>query len=384
MTSTQKSLEHKKIAIVYDWMDSWGGAERILLQLHAMFPNAEWYTSFVNRDVATWAQDIHSVHPSFIQSLPFLRRSRLLSTPLYPIAFEGFDFGEYDIVISVTSSYAKGIITRPGTLHISYMLTPTRFLWIREKDYFGKTARALLSPYIKHLQSWDTIASSRPDHIVAISQTVADRIRDVYKREADVIYPPLNTKYWVDVLRNSKPPAGGLPESYYLTVSRIKPYKKVDLAVKAFKRLKDENLVVVGSGSAKDIRKLKRMAGKNVYFLSGLSENELAYVYGHAQALIMPQEEDFGYTALEAQLCSCPVIAYKKGGATETVKHTRTGYLFDDQSARGIREAVEKFKPMAYTVQRHLQKESTQEVQSFDQETFVKKFMQYVEHAAQQ
>ena len=378
MTSTKTFLHDKKIALVYDWFDSWGGSERVLLTLDQMLPDADWYTSYVNFDTAPWAKDLTSVHTSFIHQLPFVRKSRILSAPLYPFAFESFDFGAYDLVISVTSSYAKGIVTRPETTHVCYMLTPTRFLWIKEKEYLREGSLALLKPYTDYLKNWDQVAAERPDNIIGISQTVADRIGAVYERTADVIYPPFDIEYWELTLRRAEKPSGEIPSSYYVVVSRLRPYKKVDLAIRAFRKMNDKNLIVVGSGSNKDLTYLKSLAGSNITFMNNLTDHELAWIYGHAHGLIMPQEEDFGYTSLEAQICSCPVISFNKGGATETVKHGLTGYLFDTQSARGIREAVEKFEPTAYNIQRHLQKAGTHEVQPFAKETFINTFSAYL------
>lgn len=380
MTSTKPFLHDKKVALVYDWMDSWGGAERVLLQLHRMLPHADWFTSFLHRDGARWANDITDIKTSFIQDIPFIRRSRRLSTPLYPYAFESFDFNGYDVVISITSSYAKALVTQPETSHVCYMLTPTRFLWESENAYVDKSVKTLIKPYLKYLKEWDYVAAQRPDQIIAISETVSKRIKKIYKRSSEVIYPPFDISNWEDTLRNAQMPAQGLPDSYYLLVSRLRPYKKVDLAVKAFSHMKDTHLVVVGSGRSQDVQHLKNIAGNNIHFISNLTDNQLAYTYGHAQGLIMPQEEDFGYIALEAQVCSCPVIGFNKGGATETVKHKKTGYLFDSQSVQGIIEAVEKFQPMAYTVQRYLQKKSSDEVRQFAQESFITKFNSHLKN----
>ncbi len=372
MTSTKTSSAN--IALVYDWFDSWGGAERVLLTLDEMFPHAHWYTSYIDYKDAPWARDLTSVHTSFIHSLPFIRKSRLLSAPFYPMAFENFDFSAYDLVISVTSSYAKGIITKPSTKHICYMLTPTRFLWSKKKDYLKDSTRKLVRPYTRYIQEWDKQASQRPDSIIAISKTVQDRIKETYERDSSVVYPPFDTDYWEGTLRKAQRPAGDIPSSFYLLVSRIRPYKKVDIAVRAFNSLKEENLVVVGSGRKKDVAYLKSLAQQNTCFLENVSDHELAYLYSHAKGLIMPQEEDFGYIALEAQACTCPVIAYNKGGATETVKHKKSGYLFNDQSSTGILEAVENYEKLAYTIQRHLQKAGLDEVRPFDKSSFITKF----------
>lgn len=377
MTSTNPSsqkLQYKKIAIVYDWFDSWGGAERVLLTLHTMFPHADWFTSYVDKGKAGWAADFGKIKTTFMQRLPIVKGRKDLAAGLFPAAFESLNFDGYDLVISVTSSYAKGIITKPETQHVCLMLTPTRFLWIKEHEYLGPLRRYFLQPLLRYLKDWDMIAAQRPDSIVAISQTVAERIKDVYEREADVIYPPFDMDYWEKVMRSAVAPKVDLPQNYHLLVSRLRPYKKVELAIDAFNTMPERNLVIVGSGSAADTARLKRLAGSNVYFLTDLADAELAYLYGHAQALVMPQEEDFGYTALEALACGCAVIAYGKGGATETVKHKKTGYLFPYQTAESLSEAVENFSRISYTVERHLQQNSRHEVEPFAQEIFINKF----------
>lgn len=376
MTSIQTSSQ-PKIAIVYDWFDSWGGAERVLQTFHEMFPHADWYTSWTDSK-QRWYKDFGNIQTSFIQRIPFVRSRRTLSTPLYPLAFEGFNFEGYDTVISITSSFAKGIITHPDTQHICYMLTPTRFLWSARKDYITKGKSQIIRPYLQYLKDWDLVAAQRPDKIITISKTVQNRVTEYYNRESDVIYPPLDHEYWEGVLRKADSPSESLPESYYLVVSRLRPYKKVDMAIRAFNSLQDENLIVVGSGTKKYTEYLHSLARPNITFLQDLEDHELAFLYGHAKGLIMPQEEDFGYTALEAQLCTCPVIAYNKGGATETVKHEKTGYLYDTQSPQGIIEAVENFSPMAYTVQRHLQTASGKEMRRFSKESFIKKFRTHI------
>lgn len=380
MTSTKTSLidlQNKKIALVYDWFDSWGGAERVLLILHEMFPHADWFTSYIDEKKAGWAEGLNPT-PSWMQSIPWIRTSKKLAAPLFPLAFESFMFDGYDCVVSITSSYAKGIITKPEVPHMCLMLTPTRFLWIKEDEYLGGSERVLGQPYLRYIKEWDMIAAQRPDHIIGISRTVAERIQTIYKREAEVIYPPFDLTYWEDTMRNMVAPITSLPEKYYVLVSRLRPYKKVDMAIRAFNTLPSENLIIVGSGTQSELRRLKGLAHSNIHFLSDLADAELAYLYGHAQALIMPQEEDFGYIALEALSCGCAVIAYNKGGATETVKHGKTGYLFEEQTEQGLINALEKFSSISYTVERYLQKNSRIEVEPFDKKTFITKFTSYI------
>jgi len=370
-------MKQPRIACVYDWFDSWGGAERVLEAIHELYPHADWYTSWVHPS-ARWAHAFQPIRTSFIQNLPLISRSRLLTMPLYPYAFESFDFSDYDIVISITSSFAKGIITKPQTKHICYMLTPTRFLWEQSDTYVSGIGRWLAQPYMNYLREWDWLAGQRPDEIIAISQTVADRIQSTYGRSAQVIYPPLDRAYWEEALRHAQAPDLPFPQSFYLLVSRFKPYKKIDQVIDAFNSMPDKHLIIVGDGSALTSAQLKIQAGRNITFMKKLTDEQLAYMYGYAQALIMPQEEDFGYTSLEAQLCGCAVIAYNKGGATETVTHGVTGLLYDDQSATGIIEAVEKHAQQAYTVERYLQAGGINELEKFERKSFEKKFSKAV------
>jgi len=396
----------KRIAIVYDWLDKWGGVERVLLTLHEMFPEAHWYTSYFDRKQAPWAKKItgsfahaqdDKIKTSFIQKLPgFIKKNRILSLPFYPYAFESFDLRDYDLVISVTSSFAKGIITKPGTKHICYLLTPTRWLWGMSQEYFNyelritnrnssdisfiqKIKNTLAEPWFKSLREWDYVAAQRPDKIISISNAVSKRCSKYYRRESEVIYPPFDREYWQGLkseIRNPKYETNSKlkirnSKEYYLVVSRLEPYKRVDLAVEFFNTRKDQ-LVIVGKGSQKS--KLQKLAGKNIQFLENLTDLELASLYTHAQALIMPQEEDFGYAALEAQFFGCPVIAYSKGGACETVEDGVTGVFFHKQEKADLHHAFERFHTLAYNLKSNLTKEGDI-FDKFSKERFKKLFL---------
>ncbi len=343
-----------KTAIIYDWMDKWGGVERMLLVLNEMYPEADWYTSYVDEKQADWTKKITGrKYSSFIQKFPsFIRKNRILSLPFFPYAFESFDLSGYELVISVTSSFAKGVITRPDTKHMSILLTPTRWLWGQISNYErGLGNYELLKPLKRltqgNLRKWDYLAAHRPDNIISISQTVAMRCHKYYGRKSEVLYPPFDVDYWQQ-LKIDKPEVPETEKGYFLVVSRLEPYKKVDLVIEAFQKLPDNNLIIVGKGSQK--YKLQSVASKNIIFLEDLSDPELAYLYTHAQALIMPQEEDFGYVALEAQSLGCPVLAYSKGGASETVADGIGGKLLGKQESGVIREAVADFKRDTYNL----------------------------------
>ncbi len=322
-----------KVAIVYDRVNKWGGAERVLLTLHEIFPKAPLYTSVYNPRKALWAKAFPSVETSFLQKLPFIRNHHEIFPFLMPIAFEYFNFEGYDLVISVTSEAAKGILTKPSTLHICYCLTPTRYLWSHYHFYFKSKLFSFFSkPIVGYLRYWDKIAAQRPDVMVGISKAVQERIRKFYGRTSQLIYPPVDVRKIVRISKKSVS-----RKKYYLVVSRLVPYKRVDLVIEAFNDLALP-LVIVGVGSEE--KKLRSLARKNITFKSFVREDELIKLYIDAKALIQPQEEDFGMVAVEAQAAGTPVIAYRKGGAKETVIEGKTGIFFDEQSKESIIEAV--------------------------------------------
>jgi glycosyltransferase involved in cell wall biosynthesis len=396
-----------KIAIVYDWIDKWGGVERVLLTLHQMFPQAEFYTSYFDPKQASWARDL-KIKTSFIDKLPyFFKKNRILSTPFYPYAFESFDFSNFNLVVSVTSSFAKSIITKPKTLHLCYLLTPTRYLWIYPELYFkNRLIKTVVSPYLAKLRQWDFISAQRPDYIISISKTVAERCQKYYQRGSEVIYPPFDTDYWQDiknVILRAKPEESlnlfkklfshsrEIPRlrpdirrdfarndtigSYYLLVSRLEPYKRVDIVVQSFNRLNDW-LIIDGKGS--QLKTLKKQANKNILFFQDLTDQELGWLYQKAQALIMPQEEDFGYTSLEAQFFDCPVIAYKKGGTTETVIENKTAIFFEEQTQNSLLQTLKKFHTISYALKNKTTKLGVVNIKKFSKEIFINSFKSFI------
>ncbi len=359
-----------RVAIVYDWIDKWGGVERVLLHLHEMIQTAVFYTSYVDYTHASWADKLQ-IKTSFIQQLPqCIRKSRIASLPLYPYAFESFNFSEYDVVISVTSSFAKGIVTKPRTKHICYLLTPTRFLWVFPDEYQDNPFMKFIgAPLTNSLREWDFVAAQRPDTIIAISQTVADRAEKFYKRKAEVIYPGFDEDYWKAIGTNRGPSQQN--KKYFLVVSRLEKYKKVDLVIEAFNK-SGQNLWIVGTGSEE--YKLQQMAHKNIHFLHSVTDGELAQLYSNATALIMPQEEDFGYVSLEAQFFGCPVIAYRRGGATETIQEDKTGIFFNEQSVSSVLDGVARFGQVSYNICKSAQTQGPKQVSAFSRKIFEEKF----------
>jgi glycosyltransferase involved in cell wall biosynthesis len=352
-----------KVALVYDRVNKWGGAERVLLTLHEMFPEAPLYTSVYDSSEAPWANVFPRVIPSSLQKIPLARRNHEFLALLMPLAFESFDFSSYDLVISVTSEAAKGIITKPNTRHVCYCLTPTRYLWSHHKTYFKEgSLQSYGKPAVSYLRSWDLIASQRPDLMVAISTSVQKRIKKYYKRESEVIYPPVSLK----VPKVSQGPRG----NYYLVVSRLVSYKRVDLAIDVFNKL-GLSLVVVGTG--REEGKLKEMAHSNSVFESNLTDRELLNYYRGTEAFIMPQEEDFGLVAVEAQMAGCPVIAYKAGGGLDTVIPGKTGIFFDKQNAKSLLSSIRQRRGIRFD-----KRTLVNNARRFSQKEFRNKFMSLI------
>jgi glycosyltransferase involved in cell wall biosynthesis len=334
-----KKLSSKRVAIIYDRVNKWGGAERVLLAIHKLFPKAPLYTSVYDSKNTPWSKVFPVVKTSFLQYIPFAKSNHELLPLFMPIAFESFDFSDFDLVISVTSEAAKGIKTGPETFHLCYCLTPTRYLWSGYDEYFqNRIFKVITKPIVSYLKSWDRKAADHPDKMIAISSEVQKRIRKYYKRDSEIIFPPveLSMNRFFDS-----------DKKHYLLVSRLDyGYKKVDLAIKAFNRL-GLPLVIVGTGRLE--KKLTRMAKENIRFTGKLSEKELMDYYQNAKALIMPQEEDFGIVAIESQNFGVPVIAYKKGGACDTVISGKTGILFEHQTVKSLMQAVKKFAKMRFS-----------------------------------
>ena len=326
-----------KVALVYDRVNKWGGAERVLLALHKIFPTAPIFTSVYESRRAEWANKF-IVKTSFLQKIPFARKSHEYLATFMPVAFESMIFDDYDVVISVTSEAAKGIMTKPETLHISICLTPTRYLWSGYKDYFkSKILKTVAAPAVRYLRQWDLFASSKADYIVAISKTVQNRIKRFYGRESVLIYPPLQLL--------SKSAKNTKSHGYFLVVSRFVSYKRIDIAIEAANKLKLP-LKIVGSGA--QWKKLKAMAGPTVEFIGHVSDKELINYYKHCKALIFPGLEDFGLTMVEAQSFGKPVIAYRGGGAEEIVIEGKTGEFFDEQTSESLVKTLKKFNKTRY------------------------------------
>ena len=342
-----KSFLDEKVALVYDRVNKWGGAERVLLALHEMFPAAPLYTAVYDQNRAPWAKVFPQVIPTFLQKFPLAKSNHELYPWLTPMAFESLNFDNYDLVISVTSADAKGIITKPGTFHLCYCLTPTRYLWSHEDFYKSQTSK-VFHPLFNYLKSWDLIASRRPDAYLAISKTVQSRIKKYYGQDSQVIYPPVNVEAF-----SQHVPAPNFKD-FFLYVGRLVAYKQAEVLVETFNDLKLP-LVIIGTGSLES--KLKAMANANVYFLGQVSDTKLATHYRHARAVLYIHEEDFGLVPLEAHAAGTPVIGLNTGGVTETVIHGQTGLLLNSVSE--LKNAILNFDASKYDrefIKAHAQK----------------------------
>jgi len=360
------------VAIVVSWLNQYGGAERVLEAVHELLPQAPIYTSMfwpeaMPPDYRTW-----DIRVSWLDRLPFIHRHHQPFLPLYPLAFEGFDLSAYDVVLSISSGFAHGVITPPSTTHLCYCLTPSRFLWTypayAEREAIGPLANALLRPILLWLRQWDRLAADRVDEFIAISTEVQRRIAKVYRRDSALIFPPVDTGRFAQ----TAPAEDG---DYFLVVSRLIPYKRVDLAVKAFTALK---LPLLIAGDGRDRARLEALAGPNVRFLGRVPDAELPGLLARCRAFLFPGYEDFGIAPVEAQAAGRPVIAYAAGGALDTVIEGVTGLFFREPTPEALAEAVCRFNPRDFNpdvIRQH--------ARQFDKRVFQRKLMALLEERGQ-
>ena len=326
-----------RVALIHDHLTQYGGAERVLEALQAIWPDAPTYT--LRYDPATMGHAFgHKViRTSFLERLPFARRGFRWFLPLMPMATESYDLSDFDVIISNSSAFSKGVITAPQALHICYCHTPTRYLWSDSGNYVDelrvpKIVKSILPLVLHKLRIWDQLAANRVDTFVANSETVQGRIDKYYRRDSQVIYPP------VDIERFA---ISAEPKTYFLTGGRLVAYKRFEIVVDAFTKL-GKPLKIFGTGPEEAA--LKRRAGKNIEFVGRVSDDERARLFANAIAFVNPQEEDFGITPVESMAAGRPVIAYRRGGALETVIDGVTGVLFDEQSWEELADVVLQFK----------------------------------------
>lgn len=327
--------EQPRIAIVHDYLNQRGGAERVVSVMHSMYPDAPIFTSIVDRDSLFDELRDADIRHTWMQRLPGVLRHFKKYVMLYPKAFESMKLDGYDIILSSSSAFAKGVIKPLGSLHVCYCHTPMRFAWdyerYIEKEGVGSAAKKILPVLVKRLKEWDLKTANRPDFYIANSSVVQRRIKEFYGADSVIIPPP------VDVGRFKI----AEPEGYYLIVSRLNAYKRIELAVEAFSGLKLK-LKVVGDGPFRE--NLERFKIPNVEFLGRLGDDETASAYSRCRAVIFPGEEDFGIVPLEANAAGRPVIAFKAGGALDTISDGMNGIFFNEPSSASLADAVRRME----------------------------------------
>jgi glycosyltransferase involved in cell wall biosynthesis len=350
-----------RIALVHDYLVQCGGAEKVLECFCELFPYAPIYTIVYDKNLMHGMFEGKDIKTSYLQKIPFAPTRHRIFPPLMPMAIEQFDFSDYDIVLSDSSSYAKGIITRPETLHICYMHTPMRYAWddchkYTTDFYFPNLIKKIVPFFMNYIRVWDRISADRPDRIIANSNFIARRIKKYYKRDSLVITPPINLANFYISKKTEK---------YFLMVGRFMAYKRFDIAIEAFNQL-GLPLKILGRGP--ELKRLKKIAGPTIEFLGRVTDEKLAHYYSHCQAFIFPQEDDFGIVAIEAMASGRPIIAYRGGDIPEHIEEGKTGILFDHQTADDIISAVKKFNNSDYTPEYIREK-----AQKFDRESFKQK-----------
>uniref|UniRef100_A0A7C3J713 Glycosyltransferase family 4 protein n=1 Tax=candidate division WOR-3 bacterium TaxID=2052148 RepID=A0A7C3J713_UNCW3 len=354
-----------KIGIVHDYLNQYGGAERVLEVLLEIFPQSTVFTLIYDKNKISPFLSKQNIKKSFLNRFPFSKFYYEYLLPFYPAAVESFDTREFDIIISNSSAWAKGVVTNTKTMHVTYCLNPMRFVWesffplIKKKGVISKGLKIILS----QIRIWDEVSSKRPDFYITISKTVQKRLKKYYDIESPIIYPPINTEFFV-------PDQNKRQEEFFLIVSRLKPYKSIELAIESFNRLK-KPLVIIGEGTHYNY--LKSIAERNIQFLNYVDDKKLLSYYQRCRALIFPQIEDFGIVSLEAQACGKPVIALKKGGALETVVEGKTGLFFEKQSVDSLTDAIKRFEQISFS-----QKECRDNALKFSKERFKKEFKEKI------
>jgi len=357
-----------KIALVHDYLNQYGGAERVLESFIEIFPSAPIYTLIYNAEAMKGKFVDKEIRTSFLQKIPFARSHHRIFPILMPLAIEKFDLSGYDIVLSDSASFGKGVITKPETIHICYCHTPPRFAWDDSQKYIkefsmSKLAKIFIPFFMNYIRVWDKEAASRVDKFTCNSNFVAQRIKKYYRQDAKIIYPPVDTKFFI--------PSNRPADKYFLVAGRLLVYKRFDVAIEAFNKL-EIPLKIIGTGP--EMKKLKKMANWNIEFLGDVDDYELRKNYQGCQALIFPQEEDFGIVPLEAMACGRPVIVYRGGGALESVKKGETGMFFNEQTPESLIRAVKEFRPEKFNsqiIRAHALK--------FDKEIFKKKIKEFIE-----
>ncbi len=340
-----------KIAIAHDWLNQIGGAENVLEQMLAMYANAPVFTTIYSPDIMPQAYRQWDIHTTWLDRAPAIYRHHQPYLPFYPPAVRSMDFSGYDVILSNKSGFIHGLQHSPKQLHICYCLAPTRYVWNYQgyaaREGFGRWLGLIIKPLLKQLQSWDYAAAQLPDynngshgvhHFIAISKEIQTRIKKYYKRDSLIIYPPADVNRF-------QPIRGKVEGDYYLIVSRLIPYKRIDLAIQACSRL-GRRLIIVGAG--RDQSQLEALAGPTIEFKGRLPWADVSQLMANCRAFIFPGFEDFGITPVEAQAAGRPVIAFAKGGALDTVIEAETGLFFREQSVEALMETIQQFERRSF------------------------------------
>lgn len=356
-----------RIALVHDYLVQYGGGERVLETLCELFPRAPIYTLVYDEKNILGAFKDRMIRTSFLQKIPLARSKHRLFPLLMPLAIEEFDLSKYDLVISTSNSYAKGI--NATSMHICYCHTPMRYAWddchkyLREFGY-PSILKKVVPFAMNYIRLWDRVSAERVNYYIANSQCVANRIKKYYRKDSTIIYPPVDISHFQisDTL-----------EDYFLIVSRLLPYKRFDIAIQAFKKL-GIPLKIIGEGP--DEKRLKKMARgvANIEFLGRLPDNKVGEYFSKCQAFIFPSEEDFGIVQVEAMASGRPVIAYRAGGALEIIEEGKTGLFFDEQTSESLEQALVNFKSKDFDAR--VIRESAKR---FNKDIFKEKFKEFVE-----
>lgn len=365
-----------KVAIVHDFLVAYGGAERVLEALCEMFPNAPIYTLLCDKEKMRGKLEKREIHTSFLQKFPrFLRKRYRYLLPLMPTAPETFNLRDFDLIITSSGAWSKGIVTRLDVLHVCYMHSPMRFVWDQSDEYLRQQKKKglrgfLIRMILNYIRIWDRAAADRPDYLIANSKYTQDRIKKYYGRKSAVIYPPVMIPRSGTLEDETASPR---ERNYFLVVSRLSPYKKVDIIVEAFNKL-ELPLVVIGEGTQK--KYLKSIARANVKIMGWQEEEILRKYYQNARGIIYAAEEDFGLTIAEAMGYGVPAIALSRGGAKELITEGKTGEFFDAAVPEVIADGVRRFMENEKKYDRESIKT---EAEKFRKERFIKELQDYIE-----
>ncbi|MEO0097314.1 MAG: glycosyltransferase [candidate division WOR-3 bacterium] len=354
-----------KVAIIHDWLTGMRGGEKVLEVLCEIFPDATLYTLVYNKEKISPIINRMKIKTSILQKLPNIEKNYRYYLPIMPELIEQFNLKGYDLIVSSSHCVAKGVKKFRNQVHICYCLSPMRYIWDMFDEYFKKAklitkiGAKVFRPY---LRKWDVKSSQRVDFFIADSKNIANKIKKYYGKEAKVIYPPVNTNFY-QFLNEKR-------EDFFLIVSALVPYKKLDLAIEVFNEL-NLSLKIIGTGPEEV--KLRKIANKNIEFLGWQPDEKLLEYYNKCRALIFPQEEDLGIVSLEAQACGSPVIAYKKGGALETVIEKETGIFFYPQTKEALIKAIKDFENLSFSPEK-----CRENALKFSRERFYKEIKDFV------